>query len=63
MDYGLPGVKDRQILDQRVEESLRQAALWEEVKDHLKKVRSPYQEASNNGFVSRGRWQFNQKLS
>ena len=36
--YGLrlAGVKDRQILDQRVEESLRQAALWEEVKDHLK---------------------------
>ena len=36
--YGLrlAGVKDREILDQRVEESLRQAALWEEVKDHLK---------------------------
>lgn len=36
--YGLrlAEVKDRQILDQRVEESLRQAALWEEVKDHLK---------------------------
>ena len=36
--YGLrlARVKDRQILDQRVEESLRQAALWEEVKDHLK---------------------------
>lgn len=36
--YGLrlAGVKDRQILDQRVEESLRQAALWKEVKDHLK---------------------------
>lgn len=36
--YGLrlAGVKDRQTLDRRVEESLRQAALWEEVKDHLK---------------------------
>ncbi|MCD7132777.1 phosphate ABC transporter ATP-binding protein PstB [Limosilactobacillus balticus] len=36
--YGLrlAGIKDQQILDQRVEESLRQAALWEEVKDHLK---------------------------
>ena len=36
--YGLrlAGVKDHQTLDRRVEESLRQAALWEEVKDHLK---------------------------
>ena len=28
--------KDRRVLDQRVEESLRQAALWDEVKDQLK---------------------------
>lgn len=36
--YGLrlAGVKDRKILDQQVEESLKQAALWEEVKDQLK---------------------------
>lgn len=36
--YGLRliGEKDRQVLDQRVEESLKQAALWEEVKDRLK---------------------------
>ena len=36
--YGLrlTGEKDRQVLDQRVEESLKQAALWEEVKDRLK---------------------------
>lgn len=36
--YGvrLAGIKDRQILDQRAEESLKQAALWDEVKDHLK---------------------------
>ncbi|MFR0771450.1 MAG: phosphate ABC transporter ATP-binding protein PstB [Limosilactobacillus pontis] len=36
--YGLrlAGVKDRTVLDQRVEESLRQAALWNEVKDQLK---------------------------
>jgi phosphate transport system ATP-binding protein len=35
--YGprLGGVRDRQALDQLVEESLRQAALWEEVKDIL----------------------------
>lgn len=36
--YGLRlrGVKDKATLDQRVEESLKQAALWEEVKDRLK---------------------------
>lgn len=36
--YGLrlAGERDRQVLDQRVEESLRQAALWDEVKDQLK---------------------------
>jgi phosphate transport system ATP-binding protein len=31
------GVKDRVTLDQIVEQSLRQAALWDEVKDDLKK--------------------------
>lgn len=36
--YGLKleGVKDKKLLDQRVEESLRQAAVWDETKDHLK---------------------------
>ena len=36
--YGLrlAGERYRQVLDQRVEESLRQAALWDEVKDQLK---------------------------
>ncbi|KRL91293.1 phosphate ABC transporter ATP-binding protein PstB [Limosilactobacillus ingluviei] len=35
--YGLRlrGEKDRTVLDQRVEASLKQAALWEEVKDRL----------------------------
>ncbi|MGB4609442.1 MAG: phosphate ABC transporter ATP-binding protein PstB [Saccharofermentanales bacterium] len=35
--YGLrcQGVKDRRILDEVVETSLKQAALWDEVKDHL----------------------------
>jgi phosphate transport system ATP-binding protein len=31
----LNGVRDRAILQERLEQSLRQAALWEEVKDHL----------------------------
>lgn len=35
--YGLKmaGVKEKAILDERVEKSLRQAALWDEVKDRL----------------------------
>lgn len=35
--YGLrmAGIKDRSTLDERVERSLRQAALWEEMKDRL----------------------------
>lgn len=37
--YGLRinGIKDRKVLDESVERSLKQAALWEEVKDDLKK--------------------------
>lgn len=37
--YGLRvnGVKDKTFIEQRVEESLKSAALWEEVKDKLKK--------------------------
>ena len=35
--YGLKiaGVKDKELLDQRVEESLKQAAIWKETKDNL----------------------------
>jgi phosphate transport system ATP-binding protein len=33
----LNGVRDKAVLQQRLEESLRMAALWEEVKDHLKR--------------------------
>lgn len=37
--YGLRvnGIKHRSFIEERVEESLKQAALWEEVKDKLKK--------------------------
>jgi phosphate transport system ATP-binding protein len=37
--YGprIQGIKDKKILDEIVEKSLRRAALWEEVKDELKK--------------------------
>lgn len=33
----IKGINDRKILDETVERSLKQAALWEEVKDDLKK--------------------------
>lgn len=33
----LNGIKDKQLLDQIVEESLKKAAVWDEVKDYLKK--------------------------
>lgn len=37
--YGLriAGIKDKEVLDERVETSLKQAAIWDEVKDDLKK--------------------------
>ncbi|AMM51842.1 phosphate ABC transporter ATP-binding protein [Rufibacter sp. DG15C] len=37
--YGLrvDGIKDKAFIEERVEKSLKQAALWEEVKDKLKK--------------------------
>ena len=37
--YGLrmAGIKDKRILDEKVEISLKQAAIWEEVKDNLNK--------------------------
>ncbi len=37
--YGLrlAGIKNKQVLDQRVETSLKQAAVWDEVKDNLYK--------------------------
>ena len=40
MTYGLEmaGMKDRAELDERVERGLRQAALWDEVKDRLRFV-------------------------
>lgn len=39
VSYGLiiQGITDKNILDERVETSLRQVALWDEVKDNLKK--------------------------
>ncbi len=40
-------------LDERVERALRQAALWDEVKDRLKERRSASRAASSSGSASR----------
>ncbi len=40
-------------LDEIVEESLKKAALWDEVKDRLHESALSFQEGSNSGFVSR----------
>ncbi|WP_304677251.1 phosphate ABC transporter ATP-binding protein PstB [uncultured Lactobacillus sp.] len=38
--YGLriAGIKDKELIDQRVEESLKQAAIWKETKDNLDRI-------------------------
>ena len=46
------GMKDD--LDERVERALQQAALWDEVKDRLKRARSASPAASSSGSASRG---------
>lgn len=46
--YGLriAGIKDKEVLDERVETSLKQAAIWDEVKDDLKKRRGSFRRAA-----------------
>ena len=59
--YGLriAGIKDKEVLDERVETSLKQAAIWDEVKDRLKKSalgkKAPwlFQAGSSSAFASR----------
>ena len=59
--YGLRvnGVRDKAFIRQRVEESLAGAALWDEVKDKLKK--SAYE--LSGGSASRGPWPFRPRYS
>ena len=54
------GVKDKKTLDEIVETSLRQAALWDQVKDDLHKSALPCLEDSSSGFVSPERFLSNQ---
>ena len=45
------GVRDKQTFDEIVETSLKQAGLWDQVKDDLHKSALPYQVVSSNVFV------------
>lgn len=51
--YGLrlSGIKDKELIDQRVEESLKQAAIWEETKDNLNRNAQAFLEANSKEFV------------
>lgn len=57
----LNGVRDKKILDEIVEDSLKMAYLWDEVKDNLKKPQWSCPAASNNAYALHVRWQYNQK--
>lgn len=55
------GIHSKAKLDEIVEMSLRNAAIWDEVKDRLKKVPSECPADSSSGFVLQGRWQCSRK--
>lgn len=56
--YGpkLHGVRNKAELDELVESSLRGAALWDEVKDRLKRARWASPAASSSACASPGLW-------
>lgn len=45
------GIKSKKELDRIVEESLRDAAIWDELKDRLKRALSVFRAVSNKDFV------------
>ena len=51
--YGLrlAGLRDRYRMEECLERSLTQAALWDEIKDRLDSPATAFQEASNKGFA------------
>ena len=53
----------KQKLDEIVEKSLRDAAIWDEVKDRLKKAHLACPVDSKRDYVSQGHWQWNRKSS
>lgn len=56
--YGLRihGITKKSILKDKVEQALRMAALWDEVKDKLKSQRCNFQVVSSRDCASPGRW-------
>lgn len=57
----LNGVKDKSILNEIVEDSLKMAYLWDEVKDELKNLQLHYQEDNNKDCVLQERLPYNPK--
>ena len=58
--YGvrLNGIKDKEELMNIAEESLKKAALWNEVKDRLHQSALSLPGASSKDYVLRGPWRF-----
>ena len=56
--YGLriQGLRDRSLLEEAVERSLKGAGLWDEVKDRLKDSAWGFPAASSSGSASPGPW-------
>ena len=57
----LNGLRDRKLLAEHAEQSLRMAALWDEVKDRLHRRPSVFRAASSSGCASRARWPCNRR--
>ena len=49
------GIRKKSELDDIAEQSLRDAAIWDEVRDRLKETRSGFRAGSSRGCVSHGR--------
>ena len=57
------GIRSRVKLDELVEKSLRRAAIWDELKDRLKKALWAFPEASNNACALPVPWPWNRRYS
>lgn len=51
------GIHSKEKLNEIVERSLKQAAIWDELKDRLKKSAKGYPADSSSGFALQERWQ------
>lgn len=55
------GVRKKSMLDEIVERSLRQAAIWDELKDRLKKARWGCPVVSSSACALPGPWQWSRR--